>query len=341
MKTLLEQIVAGKTLNEQDAFQTMDQIMKGAVSTGQLMSMLSVLSFRGETVEELTGFARAMRENMTKLSVEDDEALIDTCGTGGDGSSTFNVSTAVSLVLAAMDVKVAKHGNRKVSSKSGSADVLESLGLPIETTPEEGRQALQHKGMTFLFAPNYHQAMRHAVPARKELGFRTVFNLLGPMANPANAKRQLIGIYDTTLGEKMAEALHALGSKHVLLVTGKDGLDEITITGESDIVELRHGAVNRFSIKPEDVGLNTGKLEDIQINRPEESADIIRDIIYDEANESAKNIVLMNAAAGLYIAGKTPDLRSGVQQLTEAVESGRVRDYFEAITEVKGNRRYA
>ncbi len=339
MKELLSRVVAGEKMSEQEAFEMMDTIMNGQATTGQLMSMLSVMRYRGETVDEMTGFVQAMRKNMTRLSVEDDE-IVDTCGTGGDGSSTFNVSTAVSIVLAAMGVKVAKHGNRKVSSKSGSADVLERLGVPIDTTPEQGAEALRTKGMTFMFAPLYHQAMKHAGPARKELGFRTVFNLLGPMSNPANAKRQLIGIYDTSYAEKMAETLHKLGSKHVLLATGRDGLDEITMTGTTDIVELKDGEINRFTVTPEDLGLTRGKLEDIQITQTEESAAIIQQVIDGTAVESAATIVTMNAAAGLYVAGKVNNLKEGAELVQEALKSGKVKQYFETIT-VKENRQYA
>lgn len=340
MKNVLSKVVEGVTLNEEEAFQAMNAIMNGETSQGQLMSMLSVLRFRGETVEEMTGFVRAMRENMTKLETEDDD-LVDTCGTGGDGASTFNISTAVSIVLASMGVKVAKHGNRKVSSTSGSADVLEALGIPIDTTPEQGVKALREKGMTFLFAPLYHQAMKHAGPARQELGFRTVFNLLGPMSNPANAKRQLIGIYDTAYAEKMAEALNQLGSKHVLLATGRDGLDEITVTGVTDLVELKEGEIQRFTVTPEELGLNRGSLQDIQIETKEESAAIIADVIKGKANESAMTIVTMNAAAGLYVAGKVETLKEGVKQVQRAIEDRVVETYYHSIAEEKENRQYA
>ena len=340
MKETLSKVVAGGKMTEQEAFDTMDQIMKGGATTGQLMSMLSVMRYRGETVEEMTGFVRAMRENMTKMDIED-PTIVDTCGTGGDGASTFNISTAVSIVLASMGVKVAKHGNRKVSSKSGSADVLEALGIPIDTTPDQGAKALVEKGMTFMFAPLYHQAMKHAGPARQELGFRTVFNLLGPMSNPANAKRQLIGIYDTNYAEKMAKTLRELGSTDVLLVTGRDGLDEITVTGKTDVVELKDDKVTRFTISPEDFGLALGNLEDIRISKTDESAKIIKDVFYGRANESATTIVTLNAAAGLYIAGKATNLGQGVELVQKAIQEGVVRKYFESIVAEKENRQYA
>lgn len=340
MKQTLSRVVAGESMSEQEAFETMNTIMNGGATTGQLMSMLSVMSYRGETVEEMTGFVRAMRENMTRMDV-DDASIVDTCGTGGDGASTFNISTAVSLVLASMGVKVAKHGNRKVSSKSGSADVLESLGVPIDTTPEQGAKALEEKGMTFMFAPLYHQAMKHAGPARQELGFRTVFNLLGPMSNPANARRQLIGIYDTAYAEKMAETLYKLGSEHVLLATGRDGLDEITITGETDLVEMKDGNIRRFTVKPEDFGMARGNIEDIQITETEESAAIIKAVLYNRAGETAASIVTLNAAAGLYVAGRAETLEDGVMQVREAIQSGRTKEYYESIASERENRQYA
>ncbi|TGB03976.1 anthranilate phosphoribosyltransferase [Halobacillus salinus] len=340
MKQVLSRVAAGDEMSEQEAFDAMNAIMNGEVTQGQLMSLLSVLRFRGETVDEMTGFVRAMRANMTKLPIQDDE-VVDTCGTGGDGASTFNVSTTVSLVLASMGVKVAKHGNRKVSSTSGSADVLEALGIPVDTTPEQGAKALKEKGMTFLYAPLYHQAMKHAGPARQELGFRTVFNLLGPMSNPANAKRQLIGIYDTNHAEKMAETLHQLGSKHVLLATGRDGLDEITMTGPTDLVELKDGVIERFTVTPEELGLKRGKLEDIQINTKEESALMISQVIAGEANDSASTIVIMNAAAGLYVAGKVATLKEGVTAVQEAIREGVVQRFVNSMVEEKENRQYA
>ncbi len=340
MKQQLSSLVEGNVLTEEEAYQIMTQIMDGEVSTGQLMSMLSIMRHRGEAVEEMTGFVRAMRAKMTKLDMAPDD-LVDTCGTGGDSSSTFNISTAVSIILAALDVKVAKHGNRKVSSKSGSADVLETLRVPIDSTPEQGVKAIMDKGMTFLYAPNYHQAMKHAVPARQELGFRTIFNLLGPMANPANAKRQLIGIYDTSYAEKMAETLRQLGSKHVLLVTGRDGLDEITMTGVTDVVELKDGDIHRFTLTPEDLGLSRGKLADIQITDTQQSAELIQQVLSGKANESAMTIVTMNAAAGLYVAGKAASLTDGVNRVQDAISSGRVLTYFTSIQEEKENRQYA
>ncbi|MEQ6378336.1 anthranilate phosphoribosyltransferase [Bacillaceae bacterium S4-13-56] len=339
MSEFLTKVVEGQHLSEEEAFEAMNRIMQGEVPTGHLMSFLSVLRFRGETVEELTGFARAMRSNMRKVDLG--ESVIDTCGTGGDGSSTFNISTAVSVVLASMGAKVAKHGNRKVSSASGSADVLEALGLPVFAAENKEKEMMEDIGLTFLFAPNYHQAMKHAVTARKELGFRTVFNLLGPLSNPAQAKRQLIGLYDTSIAEKIAETLKSLGSEHVLLVTGRDGLDEISITGSTDIVELKSGEIHRFVLSPEEVGLPVGQLKDIQIHHPDESAELIKDIFYGRANESSTNIVVLNAAAGLYIAGLVEDIKVGVIRVQQALKRGDVARYFEGISDLKEKNQYA
>lgn len=341
MKDMLNQVVSGGTLSEEEAFQTMNMIMKGEATQGQLMSLLSVLRHRGETVEEITGFVKAMRSHMKTVNTEFHN-LVDTCGTGGDGASTFNVSTAVSVVLASLGVKIAKHGNRKVSSSSGSADVLEELGIPIDPTPEDGAQALRDKGMTFLFAPLYHEAMKHAAPARQELGFRTVFNLLGPMSNPAGAKRQLIGIYDTTFAEKMAKALRDLGSEHVLLVTGRDGLDEITVTDQTDVVELKSGNISRYTITPEDFGLTRGQIQDLQISHSRESAALIRDVLKGHSeNKSAEAMITLNAGAGLYVAGVTESIQAGVIQAQEALRDGTVHRYFESIVTKKENQLYA
>lgn len=330
LKPVLNRLINHEVLTEQEAFKVMDKIMRGDVSTEQLSSLLSILRFRGETVEELIGFTKGMRNHMKTIQHQE-EVIVDTCGTGGDGQSTFNISTAVAIVLASMNVKVAKHGNRKVSSKSGSADVLELLDVPVESTPEQAERMLKEQGMSFLYAPYYHKAVKHAVPARKEVGFRTVFNLLGPLSNPANSKHQMIGIFDTTLAEKVAQTLKHLGSKHVLLVTGKDGLDELSITTETDVVELKNGEINRFVLAPEDVGLERGNLKDIQVQNASESALLIQSIFEGNANQSATNTVVLNAAAGLYIAGQVDSIKEGVPKVKEALSNQTVRNYYQSI----------
>ncbi|MCV9888352.1 anthranilate phosphoribosyltransferase [Metabacillus halosaccharovorans] len=320
MKELLAKCIEGNTLTERQAEDVMDLIMTGEATPSQIASLVSIMRFRGETVDELVGFTKSMKKHMSSLSYKSD--VIDTCGTGGDGASTFNISTAAAIVVSSLKVKVAKHGNRAVSSKSGSADVLEKLGVNIQTSKDEALESLEERHMSFLFAPMFHSSMKHAVAPRKELGFRTVFNLLGPLSNPANAKRQVIGVFSTEYAEKMAEALKRLGAEHVMLVTGRDGLDEISITTVTDIVELKNGEIKRYVLKPEDVGLNSGIIDEIQVSNAEESALLIEQILKGEGPVSAENIVALNAGAALYVANQVPTLDMGVILAKEAIKNG-------------------
>lgn len=337
-KDALTKCIGGKTLTESEAANVMEIIMQGDATPSQIASLLSIMRFRGETVEEMIGFTKTMRSHMKTFNYED-ENIIDTCGTGGDGLSTFNISTTVALVVSALGIKVAKHGNRAISSRSGSADVLEKLGLPTQTTIEEAKHSLDLRNMSFLFAPLYHSAMKHAAVPRKEIGFRTIFNLLGPLSNPARCKRQVIGVYDTAFALNMAKTLQSFGSKHVLFVTGRDGLDECSISSETDIVELNDGNIKRYVISPADMGLEVGKLEDIQVSTIEESALLIKSILRNEANESAKNIVLLNAGAALYIAGRTSTIKDGVQLVKKELESGLVFNHYQSLI-VETERKY-
>lgn len=320
-KEILNKCVLGETLTEQEAEMIMDDIMSGIASQSQIASLISILRFRGETADELVGFTKAMRSHMTQLDYED-EAVIDTCGTGGDGASTFNISTTASIILSGLGVKVAKHGNRAFTSKSGSADVLEQLGINIQSTPEEAKNSLNKYNMSFLFAPAYHSSMKHAAVPRKDVGFRTIFNLLGPISNPANCKYQLIGVYDTRLAEKMAETLKRLGSKKVLLVTGRDGLDECSITTETDVVELNNGTITRKTISPEEFGLERGTLDEIRVSSVEESAAVLENVLAGSGNRSQTNIVLLNAGAGLYAAEKCTSIKEGIEMAKAAIEEG-------------------
>ncbi|WP_099362724.1 anthranilate phosphoribosyltransferase [Fredinandcohnia onubensis] len=329
-KQLLNKCITGEVLTEEESYRVMDVIMSGDATASQIASLLSILRFRGETVDEITGFARAMREHMMQLDYESDH-VIDTCGTGGDGASTFNISTAAAIIVSSLGIKVAKHGNRAVSSKSGSADVLEYLGVKIQSSKEEAKEALNKRNMSFLFAPIYHAAMKHAVTPRQEIGFRTIFNLLGPMANPARCKRQVLGVYSTEYAEKMAYALQKLGSEHILFVSGRDGLDECSITTETDIVELKDGKITRFVLSPEDVDLPRGNMKDIQVSSVVESANLLRDVLYGSANQSATNIVLFNAGAAIYISGKANSIREGVEMAREALVMGIARNQFEQL----------
>lgn len=338
-KELLKKNIAGETLTTQEAKQAMDVIMNGKATESQIASLITVLRFRGETVEEMTGFAQSMREHV--ISFDHDADVIDTCGTGGDGASTYNISTAAALVLSALDVKVAKHGNRAMSSKSGSADVLEQLGIPIQSSVEEAKQALTTHNMCFLYAPLYHVSMKHAAPSRKDIGFRTIFNLLGPLTNPANCKQQLIGVFDTNIAEKLALTLRNLGTPRALFVTGGDGIDECSITTHTDIVKLEDGEITREVLHPEDVGLSKGNLEDITVGSVQESADLIERTFAGRGNESAANILYLNAGAGLYAAGQADTIAEGVHIAMEAVKSGRVINHLYAMKKETGVRSHA
>ncbi|ANB60184.1 anthranilate phosphoribosyltransferase [Anoxybacteroides amylolyticum] len=337
-KQLLAKCIDGHTLTETEAYEAMTMIMSGEATASQIASFLSILRLRGETVEELTGLARGMRNQMVTVSCEDD--VIDTCGTGGDEKATFNISTAAAIVASSLGVKVAKHGNRAVSSKSGSADVLEALRIPIQTTPDEAKAALQTKNLAFFFAPLYHAAMKHAAVPRKEIGFRTAFNLLGPLANPTRCKRQVIGVYSTHYAEKLAEALKRLGSTHVIFVTGRDGLDECSITAETDVVELKDGHIRRFVVTPEACGLARGALQDIQVKSVTESAALLRAVMEGTANESASNIVALNAGVALYVAQKAKTIKEGVQLAKEAIVTKQALHQLDLL-QAKGVEKYA
>ncbi|TPE70582.1 anthranilate phosphoribosyltransferase [Halalkalibacterium halodurans] len=325
-KETLRECMEGHTLAERKAEQVMDAIMKGEATASQIASLLTVLRFRGETVAEMTGFARAMRRHSIQIEHSFSQ-VVDTCGTGGDDVGTFNISTATALLVSALGVPVAKHGNRAVSSKSGSADVLEALQIPIQSSPEEATASLQKHNMCFMFAPLYHVAMKHAVAPRKEIGFRTIFNLLGPLTNPARAEHQLIGVYDRNFAEKMAETLRRLGTKHSLLVAGHGGLDELSITGPSTVFEVKGDAIDRYELIPEDVGLERGDLAQIQVSTVQESATLIDQVLIGKANKSAQQIVLLNAGAALYAADRVDSIKAGVALAKEGVASGHVADH--------------
>lgn len=318
---LLKKCMKGETLTVSEAEQLMDGIMEGKTTPAQIASLLTLLTYRGETVEEITGFVRGMRKKMVPINV-DIENVVDTCGTGGDGASTFNISTASAIVASSLGVKITKHGNRAVSSKSGSADVLERLGIPIQATNEQAVRSLHETGMTFLFAPMYHPAMKYAAQPRKELGFRTVFNALGPLANPARCKRQVIGVYSLALAEKLAQTLVKLDAEHVMLVAGRDGLDEISAAAETDVVEVKNGKIAQYVIEPDDFELKRGDIAHMVVQNAEESAEMILQVLQNKGNKSATNAVLLNAAAALYVAGKADSLQQGVQLARYALDSG-------------------
>lgn len=330
-KQLLESCAQGNSLTVKEAKGVMDLMMSGEAPEVQIASLLSMLRLRGETVEEMVGFATSMKNHAVSFP-HHFHKVIDTCGTGGDGLSTFNISTTTAIVLSACGMKVAKHGNRAVSSKSGSADVLEILNIPIQHNPDQAVKALESKNLCFLFAPLYHHSMKHVASTRKQLGFKTVFNLLGPLVNPARADAQVIGVYDTAKAEKMAYTFRELGGKRALFVTGGEGMDEFSITTYTNVFELKDGEIIQYQISPVDVGLKLGKLSEIEANTAEESADIINEILEGKASESARDIILMNAAAALYCAGEVQSISEGVGHVREILSSGKAYDQLQWLT---------
>ncbi|RSL33458.1 anthranilate phosphoribosyltransferase [Salibacterium salarium] len=340
LKEILKKCIDGYSLSESEAKTAMDEIMGGKATESQIASLLTVLRFRGETVDEMTGFAASMRDHVISIPHEE-KYVIDTCGTGGDMSSTYNISTAAAIGLSAMGVKVAKHGNRSVSSKSGSADVLEQLGISVQTQPETAVTSLQDYNMAFLFAPLYHVAMKHAVVPRKEIGFRTIFNLLGPLTNPANANAQVIGVFHKDYGKMMAETLQRLGAERAMFVTGEDGLDELTITGTTFITELIDGEIKQYSVTPEDLGLNTSAIHPVQVGTSSESASLIQAIFDGETKGAAKDILIMNMAAGIYIANEAASLKEGADKAKEAIENGTAKTQLQRLKNIEVEQNHA
>ncbi|MBI3109073.1 MAG: anthranilate phosphoribosyltransferase [Candidatus Rokubacteria bacterium] len=324
-------LIDRRDLTRIEAAAAMDAIMSGAATNAQIAAFLTALRMKGETVEELIGFAQVMRQKAVKVRAHagdvvaatgtDREMLIDTCGTGGDASGTFNVSTATAFVVAGAGLKVAKHGNRSVSSLCGSADVVETLGINIELTPTQVARCLDEVGIGFLYAPLLHTAMKHVMAARRELGIRTVFNMLGPLTNPAGANAQVIGVYADSLTEPLARVLAELGTIRAFVVHGADGLDEISNTGESHISEVHEGVVRSSRVTPEDFGMPRAVVRDLQGGDREENARIIRQVLQGEAGPR-RDIVLMNAAAALVVGGKAHDLKDGVALAGQSVDSG-------------------
>ncbi|GAB7387519.1 anthranilate phosphoribosyltransferase [Bacillaceae bacterium] len=329
---VLNRLVNGESLTREEARDTMEKVMSGEATPSQIASFLTALRMKGESVDEITGFAETMRKKAEKLHVPNDN-LLDTCGTGGDGGITFNISTAAAIVAAAGGVRIAKHGNRAVSGKSGSADVLEALGIAIQLTSDEAVQCLEETNLCFLFAPLYHKAMKHAVAPRKEIGFRTVFNLLGPLTNPAGADRQLIGVYDVNLTEKIAQVAAQMGLKRALVVSGYDGLDEISISDATKIVEVKGGAIEVYELQPQDVGLPRYPLQEVAGGTAAENARIIRSI-FEGKKGAFRDIVVLNTAAALYLAEKAASLKDGVRLAQEIIDSGEALGKLEQLVRV-------
>jgi anthranilate phosphoribosyltransferase len=302
----------------------MRQVMEGKVSQVQLAAILMGLHVKTESVSEIAAAAAVMREFSTKVEVGSTERLVDTCGTGGDKAHTFNISTTAAFVAAAAGARVAKHGGRAVSSQSGSADVLEGLGVNLALTPEQVGRAIKEVGVGFMFAPNHHPAMKHAAPVRKELGMRTILNILGPLTNPAGAPSQVMGVFHQDLVGIQARVLKMLGSKHVMTVHGHDGLDEITLTGPTFVAELKHDFITEFTIEPKQFGFDTAPLEAIQVKDSAESRARVESVLANEPGPS-RDIVILNAAAALYVSGVAGSLWDGVAAARDAIASGAAR----------------
>lgn len=322
-KELIAKVADGHTLTESEASEAFDIMMSGDATPAQVGGFLMALRVRGETVDELTGACRAMRDKV--LAVKAPSGAIDTCGTGGDSAGTYNISTAAAIVLAAAGVPVAKHGNRAVSSKSGSADVLAELGINLDAPQAVLERCLEEVNIAFLLAPRHHGAMRHVAPSRSELGTRTLFNLLGPLANPANARRQVIGVFARKWIAPMAEVLGRTGSERVWVVHGSDGLDEITTTGTTYVAEFDGKAVHTFEITPEDAGLPRARLEDLKGGDAAENAQAIRDLLAGKTGPY-RDIVLLNAAAALVVTDRAKTLKDGVAQAAALIDSGRAAE---------------
>ena len=332
-KSLIAKVADGTSLSEAEAEAAFDVMMSGDATPAQMGGFLMALRVRGETVAELTGAARVMRAKV--LPIEAPPGAIDTCGTGGDAKGTYNVSTAVAFVVAACGVPVAKHGNRALSSKSGGADVLGVLGVDIDCPMERVQQAIHDVGITFLMAPRHHGAMRHVGPTRVELGTRTIFNLLGPLSNPAGAKRQLMGIFAKDKIEPQAHVLNQLGTERAWIVHGSDGLDELTTTGESYVAEVRDGKVSTFTVTPEDAGLPRAAFADLVGGSPEQNAEVMRAMLAGEKG-AFRDIVLLNAAAALIVADKAADLKEGVAMAAGVIDNGRAAAKLADLVRVTG-----
>ncbi len=328
----LTQLLERRDLTHADMLDLMQHIMGGQLTAAQIAAVLVALRVKGETVTEIAAAAEVMRQLSTKVKVGDDAHLIDTCGTGGDGTQTFNISTASAIVAAAAGAKVAKHGGRSVSSKCGSADILEKLGVNVNLTPERVAHCVESIGVGFMFAPNHHIAMKHAAPVRRELGVRTLFNLLGPMTNPAGAKNQVMGVFLRDLTTKLAHVLQQLGSRHVLVVHGSDGMDEISISAPTFIAELKDGKISEYTVTPEEFGLKSAPVNAIQVSDADSAMAMLVSVLDNQAG-AARDIVLLNAGAAIYVAGLADSLANGVKKAARIISSGAAKNKLAQLIE--------
>ena len=330
--TAIASVVERHDLGASDMEAVMRSIMTGQATPAQIGGFLIGLRMKGETVDEIAAAAKVMRDLATRVDVAGPH-LVDTCGTGGDGASTFNISTASAIVTAAAGARVAKHGNRSVSSSSGSADVLEAAGVKLDLTPEQVAACIDRVGVGFLFAPQHHSAMKHAIGPRKEMRVRTLFNLLGPLTNPAGAPNQVLGVFSPDWVEPLARVLQRLGSEHVLVVHAEDGLDEISIAAPTRVAELKEGDISVYTVTPEDFGLQRADLSAIAVENAQQSLAMIKTVL-DNQPGPARDIVRLNAGAAIYAAGLTSSLADGVVLASEAIQSGKARQTHESLVEV-------
>jgi anthranilate synthase/phosphoribosyltransferase len=328
LKDAISSLTSGQSLSIEQAELAMEQIMSGNATPAQVAAFITALRVKGETADEIIGMAKAMRAKA--LPITTNELVVDTCGTGGDNSGTFNISTAAAIVAAAAGLKIAKHGNRAAGSRCGSADVLEALNVRIDLNPQQVQKCIEKIGIGFIFAPAFHPALKHVASARREIGIRTIFNLLGPLCNPAGARVQVMGVADGSLLERMALVLQYLGCQHAIVVHGEDGLDEITITGVTKVCELRNNHINTYSVNPHDFGLSTANLNSIKGGDAQENAGILRNILAGERGPK-RDVVLMNTAAVLMAADKIKTLQHGVALAEEAIDSGRAMNTLDQL----------
>ena len=329
IQTAINEVINGNNLNRVDMNTVMKTIMQGEATPAQIGGLLVALRLKGESVDEITAAAEVMRELATKVNV-DKTNLVDTCGTGGDGANTFNISTTSAFVVAASGAKVAKHGNRSVSSKSGSADVLEAAGINLELNAEQVKSCIENVGIGFMFAPMHHSAMKHAIGPRRELGIRTLFNVLGPLTNPAGAPNQVIGVFSKDWLLPLAETLQQLGSEHVLVVHAEDGLDEISISAKTSIAELKGDQINTYDISPTDFGMSLHELSSLAVSGVDDSLNTMKSVL-DNTDGAAKDIVCLNAGAAIYAAGITDSIESGVEKAKSTIESGAAKEKLEQL----------
>lgn len=331
IREAISRLIERKDLAPEEAGRVMGAIMGGNTTQSQIGAFLTALRMKGETPEEIAAFARVMRHHAVMVAPATRKTLVDTCGTGGDGTHTFNISTASAIVAAGAGVPVVKHGNRSVSSTCGSADVLSALGVNLSVDPEHQARIVEQVGIAFLFAPNHHPAMRHVMAARQELGCRTVFNILGPLSNPAGAQAQVVGVYHPDLSRPMAEVLRILGLSRAMVVHGS-GLDEITTTGNTSVCELGTGAINSYTLNPRSFGIAPASLSDLRGGDPGQNACIIREILAGERG-ACRDIVLMNAGAAIYIGGRARDLHEGITLASASIDCGNAGTRLDALVE--------